>query len=450
VPPTAQQPSGYVELLAGNQDYRRLLIGQVISQTGDWFNSVALFTLLLTLTGSGEAVTLVLILKLLPTFFVGPLAGVVADRYDRKRIMIAADILRGIVVLGFLLVQTPNLVWLVYLLTTTEVVLSAFFEPAKSASIPNIVPGSALVSANALSSATWSVTLAVGAALGGVVTGAFGRNTAFVVDSISFFVSAVFISRVRFPVGRPSPRGKPSGAESRDLFKMLGVTDIVEGARYLRSNPPVIGLLLVKTGWGLAGGILLLLTVYGKQVFPIGREGSTSIGLLYAARGAGAVIGPMIAQAVVGMSSRAMRHAIGISFFISAVFYLLIAHAQSLWVALLLVVGAHAGGSIQWTFSTALLQITVPDMYRGRVFALDMALLTLSMSLSTYMTGWGLDRAGMNVRAMTTVLGAVFIAPGIAWFIHLRWLKPRHEEGTELTLPVSEAGKSPESSFPPA
>jgi len=188
---------GYIQLLRSNHDFRRLFIGQLVSQTGDWFNSVALFTLLLSLTGSGEAVGYILIIKLLPSFFAGPLAGVVADRFNRKTIMIVADIVRGFLVLGFLLVQRPEQVWLVYAIAALEVVVSTFFDPAKSAAIPNIVSREELIPANALSAASWSVTLALGAALGGVVTDAFGRNTAFVVDSVSFFVSAAFIWAVR-------------------------------------------------------------------------------------------------------------------------------------------------------------------------------------------------------------------------------------------------------------
>src|SRR5436190_16894220 len=107
---------GYVELLRGNRHFRRLTIGRLISQTGDWFNSVALFTLLLNLTGSGEAVGLVLIIKLLPQFFVGPLAGVVADRFNRKMIMIWADVLRGVLVFGFLFVERAEQVWIVYVI----------------------------------------------------------------------------------------------------------------------------------------------------------------------------------------------------------------------------------------------------------------------------------------------------------------------------------------------
>src|SRR5215216_185206 len=196
---STSRPVGYAELLRNNHNFRRLWVGRIVSQTGDWFNSVALFTLLLSLTGSGEAIGYILILKLLPTFFVGPLAGVVADRFNRKTIMIVTDILRGLFVLGFLLVRSPEQVWIVYAIAAVEVVLSTFFEPAESAAVPTIVSPGELLSANALSGASWSVTLAFGAALGGLVTGAFGRDTAFVIDALSFFVSAAYISTVRVP-----------------------------------------------------------------------------------------------------------------------------------------------------------------------------------------------------------------------------------------------------------
>jgi predicted MFS family arabinose efflux permease len=409
---------GYRELLRVNHDFRRLFIGQLVSQTGDWFNSVALFTLLLRLTGSGEAVGYILIIKLLPSFFVGPLAGVVADRFNRKTIMIVADIARGFLVLGFLLVETPGQVWIVYVLAAVEIAIASFFDPAKSAAIPNIVSREELIAANALSAASWSVTLALGAALGGLVTNAFGGNTAFVIDSISFFVSAAYISAVR---ARLSPQ-KQKRDSRLSIADVTGVTDLIEGARYLRSNPRVIALLLVKSGWGLGGGVLLLLTIYGKQIFPLGRDGSASIGLLYAARGLGALIGPMIAGLITSGAPRTMRQSISVAFFVSTAFYLLFAHSPVMAVALICVFGAHSGGSIQWVFSTTLLQMTVPDRFLGRVFALEMALLTLTMSVSTYVTGWGVDYPGLGARRMATVLGLAFAVPGIAWLMLQRWL----------------------------
>ncbi len=408
----ASEP-GYLDLLGGNPSFRHLFIGQVISQTGDWFNSVALFTLLLSLTGSGEAVGYILILKLLPVFFVGPLAGVVADRYDRKKVMIATDIVRGILVLGFLLVDRPEQVWIVYVLTALEVAVAAFFEPARSAAIPSIVSRGELIAANALSGASWSITLAVGASLGGVVTGAFGRETAFIINAISFFVSAAFIMLARFP-SRPEAARRPS---KLSFASALGVADMVEGARYLKSNSRILGLLMVKSAWGLGGGVLLLLTIFGKQIFPIGLDGSTSIGLLYAARGFGAMIGPVIARRFTGSSPRTMMNAITASFFISALFYLFFARADRFWVALLFVTGSHSGGSINWVYSSTLLQMSVPDRFLGRVFAIEMAMVTLTMSVSTYLTGWGLDYAGLSPRTMATILGLSFLVPGFAYLI---------------------------------
>lgn len=179
--------------------------------------------------------------------------------------------------------------------------------------------------------------------------------------------------------------------------------------------------------------MLLLLTIFGKQIFPVGLEGSTSIGLLYAARGFGAMIGPMIARRFTGTSTRTMLNAITASFFISALFYILFARASHFWVALLFVTGAHTGGSINWVYSSALIQMSVPDRFLGRVFAIEMAMVTLTMAVSTYLTGWGLDYAGLGPRTMAAVLGLSFLAPGFAYFLILAWLS--REEPAEPDRP---------------
>jgi predicted MFS family arabinose efflux permease len=437
---------GYVELLRGNSQFRRLFTGQLISQTGDWFNSVALFTLLLELTGSNEAVGLVLIIKLLPTFFAGPAAGVVADRFNRKRIMITADVICACVVLGFLLVRRPDQVWLAYVLAATEILTASFFEPAKSAAIPGLVSEAGLIAANALSSASWSVTVALGAALGGLVTAGLGRDAAFIIDSISFLVSAVFIATLKLDqkAGR-KPESSPSRRVS--IGHVTGFNDFAEGAHYVKSNPSVATLLLVKSGWGLGGGVLLLLTVFGKSIFPIGREGSASIGLLYAARGTGALLGPILASRMAAPSPKAMKGTITFAFLLSSAFYLLFASASSLPLAILCVIGAHAGGSIQWVYSTTLLQVSAENRFLGRVFALDMALVTLSMSLSTYLTGYGLDHAGISARGMATILGFVFIVPAVVWFLIQRG--SAKGEDSARTGRASRDGVPPETSFPP-
>src|SRR5437667_8439390 len=215
---------GWGELLRGNRSFRLLWLGQVVSQMGDWFDTIAVYTIVLRLTGSGRAVALIMVARFLPSVVMGPLSGVVADRFSRRTIMITADLLRALVVLGFLLVRRPDQMWLVYVLTVLQLAFSAFFEPAKTAAIPSIVSDRELLPANAIASVTWSAMLTLGAALGGFVTGWFGTNAAFVLDSLTFVASAILISRVRFPKRSERPKSKLT------VSKALGVTDTIEGA----------------------------------------------------------------------------------------------------------------------------------------------------------------------------------------------------------------------------
>src|SRR5260221_7365126 len=181
--------SSYVSILRNNRDFRLLYIGQTISQLGDWFNAVAVYALLLDLTGSATAVAWMLIVQMLPIALVGPLAGVVVNRLTRRRIMMAADVVRGCLILGLLLVRRADQIWIAYVVTALPVSAQAFFEPARTATIPNVTSSEELLPANALASATWSAMLAIGASVGGLVTAVVGRNRALVINAASFFVS---------------------------------------------------------------------------------------------------------------------------------------------------------------------------------------------------------------------------------------------------------------------
>ncbi|HYP54641.1 MAG TPA: MFS transporter [Pyrinomonadaceae bacterium] len=407
----AVAPVGYLELLRRNRDFRLLWLGQVVSQLGDWFNIIALYTLVQELTGSGRAVALVLVARFLPSVVAGPLAGVVADRFNRRRVMIVSDILRAFVVLGFLFVRRPDQLWLVYALTVAQLALSTFFEPARSAAVPSVVTGRGeLVTANAISSVTWSVMLTLGAAVGGEITGRFGTDAAFVIDSATYLLSAALISRLRLPRREPRPKTKLTVA------KALGLTDTLEGLRYVRTRPRVLATLLVKPAWGLGGGSLTLLAVFGEKVFPVGGRAATGIGVLYAARGIGTAVGPVFARRFAGDTRRGMQAAIGVSFVVGGLFYLAFAAATNFALALLTVALAHMGGSIIWVFATVLLQTDVEDEFRGRVFAAELTLLTLVLAAANYLTGELLDRFQWSPRAVTVATGLLFIAPGLLWF----------------------------------
>lgn len=406
---------GYGALLRGNRQFRFLWLGQVVSQLGDWFDTIAVYTITLQLTGSGRSVALIMVARFLPSVVMGPLSGVVADRFSRRSIMIVSDLLRAVVVLGFLVVRRPDQMWLVYLLTVLQLAFSAFFEPAKTAAIPSIVSDRELVSANAIASVTWSVMLTLGAAIGGFVAGWFGTDVAFILDSLTFVASAILIASVRFPK-------RPTRAKAKlTVGKALGITDTIEGARYVKDRRRVFTYLMVKPAWGLGGGILTLLAVFGEKVFPIGGKTATGIGVLFTARGIGTAVGPIVARRWAGETRKQMQNAIGIAFLIGGVFYIAFGLSQSFVLALLFLAIAHTGGSILWVFSTVLLQREVEDQFRGRVFAAELALLTLTMAASNYLVGELMDRFGFSVRIVTAGVGAFFLLPGLVWFVTEKW-----------------------------
>jgi MFS family permease len=418
--------SPYLALLRTNRNFRLLYIGQTISQLGDWFNTVAVYALLLDLTGSATAVAWMLIVQMLPIALVGPVAGVVVDRLNRRRIMMAADIVRGVLIFGLLIVRRADQIWIAYAVTALTVSAQAFFEPARTSTIPNVTSKDELLPANALASATWSAMLAIGASIGGLVTAAFGRNIAFVVNALSFFASALFIALTRYeatPAVRPPLRG---------LVPLTGIPDLVDGLRYVRRHAHVAALMFVKAGWGSGAGILLLLTIFGQRVFPVGLSSAGGIGVLYGARGLGAALGPIMLRWILGQKPAALRRTIGPAYFMIGVFYAALAGAPVLPLAALCVLFAHFGGSILWVFSTVLLQMEVPDQFRGRVFAVELALVTLTSSISSYWTGHALD-GGSSPRVVSLVLGLLFFVPGALWLLILsRW----RESGEPLSAPA--------------
>ena len=406
---------GYLELLRGNRGFRFLWLGQVVSQMGDWFDTVAVYTIALKLTGSSRSVALIMVARFLPTVVLGPLAGTIADRFSRRSIMIGSDIARALVVLGFLFIRRPDQMWLVYVLTVCQLAFSSFFEPAKTAAIPSIVADRELVPANAIAAVTWSVMLTLGAAIGGFVAGWFGTNAAFVLDSLTFVASAILISLVRFPKRADREKTKVT------VGKALGISDTIEGAGYVKLRPRVLAYLLVKPAWGMGGGILTLLAVFGERIFPVAGKAATGIGVLFMARGIGTAVGPVLARRWTGETRNQMQSAIGIAFLIGGAFYIAFGASSSFTIALLVLALAHMGGSILWVFSTVLLQLTVEDRFRGRVFAAEAALTTLTMAASNYVVGELMDRFGFSPRVVTVGVGTFFLMPGIIWFASQKW-----------------------------
>lgn len=406
---------GYVRLIAENRDFRRLWYGQIVSQFGDWFDSIALYTLTFNFTGSGMAVGAIVIAQLLPVTFVSPVAGVLVDRYSRKKVMIAADLLRAVLVLLFLFVRSPATVWLIYPVLVLKVSLSAFFEPARNSVIPHVVSRDDIVLANAIGGLTWSIVLSVGAAIGGFVTHVAGPYAALVVDSLSFVLSAACIAGV-----------KSSGRVAERVAGRTGFHEMAEGFRFVIHHGHVALYTFIKSGWGIAGAVLLIAPLLGREVFRIGKDGALSIGLLHAARGVGTALGPVIARRVGGESMRFLRRCIGPATLFMCIGYIGLAHAPNIAWASFLLAFAHLGGATVWVFSTVLLQVATPDQYRGRVFSTELAMATLTMAISVALIGWLHDH-GWTTRELSALLGWCLAIPGTFFWITL-WRKSPEDE----------------------
>lgn len=393
--------SSYFQLLRKNGDYRKLYFGQTVSLFGDWFNFIAVQTLVFELTHSGLAAGLALITSTLPAFFLTPLAGAVVDRYDRRKIMIAADVARTVIALGMVLVRTADQIPLIYFLMALLVVFGSFFNPASSAAIPNLVRREDLYSANALSFSTWGLMLAVGTFSAGLALALVGRDAAFLINSLSFAFSAAMLLLIK----KPFAEQRVSSPHTVKPFRDFG-----DGIEYARQRPQTLALLGVKAGGALAAGVILLLTIFPFQVFGGGAFG---MGLLQFSRGVGILVGPIIvAPAVAGRIGRA-EQVIAFGFLVAGLSYLAFGSAPTLGFGMIAVILAHMGWGSNWSLSATLLQHLTPDEMRGRIFSIDMGLFTLTNALSTFLTGVATDR--FDPRLVAYALGVVFVSFGAIW-----------------------------------
>jgi predicted MFS family arabinose efflux permease len=412
---TAISISAYADLLRENRNFRYLWMAQIVSEIGDWFYSLAIYSLLLQLTGRASSVALALVLQVLPQTFIGPTAGVVNDRMRRRQVMIAADLIRVVVVLAMLLVRSRSMVWLVYPLLFLETCMAAFFEPARNAVIPNIASREDVILANTLSSTTWSLNLMIGATLGGIVAALLGRDAVFGLNALSFLASAFLIRQMRFE--------EPHAVSSRPLRwgDLLDFSPVLEGIRYVRRNSRLLATVFAKAGELMIGPSWVLFTVMGQKVFPLRLGGGdpqrgTMLGmsLLLGARGVGALVGPLLSARLAGNSDRRLRQGILLGYLLVAAGYAAIGAAPNVWLACACVILAHGGGSTVWVFSTTLLQLHTEDRFRGRVFSADLALSMLTIAVGAYLCGRFLDW-GFSPRTVASCTGVIMLLPAALW-----------------------------------
>lgn len=416
-PPTAA--GGYLEVLREVPAFRLLFTARSISLLGDWFSLIAIVALLREIIGSdSRALGGLLILRLLPIFLAGPLAGVVADRFSRKRILIVSDFVRCALSLALIAAPaTPFPLGFVYAVVVAQVVASAFFEPARSAALPQLVPPRMLAAANALGAIAWSAMFSLGSALGGVVTDLLGWRTALAIDAATYVVSAVLLARI--VLARRARRA--SGPW--DWRTVTGFRDFADGLRYIAARPAVATTIALKPGWGIAGAVTLFLTLFGERVYAIGGRPDLGVALLWTARALGTAIGPALARSwVVDESPEALRRLLAAAFLWGLSWYVVFSWAASPWFAAVSVLAAHCGGSVIWVYSSVLLQRTVDDEFLGRTMSTEIGLATLSMSLSTWFYGALAAAPDADLRVLVRILAVTLLVPAAIWWVAAgRW-----------------------------
>jgi len=451
----------YRELLGRNKHFRSLWIGQAISELGTWFSFIAELGLIRTFSGSPLATTALLVAKLLPFLLVAPIAGVLADRRSRKRLLIAADLIRAALALVFIVAGKTGAVWLVVATSASMSSVTMFFEAAKNAAIPNLATGRELLTANVLMFSTRFLQYTLGSALGGLTAVQFGYDVAFVANAASFVVSALFIApipgrlmrkvqarrealaqiamvetgpSVSDPLSDPPP--DPMTAESAAGIPIAGseetaspagrrfLSDIREGLRFIWATPFVRGLILVNIAWATGGGMTtVLFDRIAGHVFSGGEgdRGDWVVATLFTAQGAGVFLGMLLSRRVAQWMAdeRRASHFIGWALMFHGALFAFAGFMPTLALMAAFVSASRIVLGAEFGVQETMMMRVLPDDYRGRVFTTDRSLEWATMALSTMAAGWLLG--WFHPRALLITAGILSASPGLVWLLAV-WL----------------------------
>jgi MFS family permease len=405
--------SAYWRLIRHNSNFRRVWLAQIVSEAGDWFYTLAIYTLLLDITGQATSIAIALVFQVLPQTFAGPASGLINDRLSRKRVMIVTDLARAFIVVSMLFVRGQKEISFLYLLLILETVMAAFFEPARNAVLPNIVPPEDINLANTLSASTWSFVLAAGATLGGIVAALFGRNVVFIINSLSFLASAALISRMHFE----EPHRK--GSAPFRLRELFDFSPTLEGIRFIRCDPRLAVSIFIKIGTGIAASCWVVFPTFASRVFllpglTIPRNTMLVTSILAGARGIGALIGPLCTSWWAADSQRRMSRLVLAGFLFAGSGYLALSQSPTLTLACIAIFFASAGAGTIWVNSTTLLQLNSEDRFRGRVFAADLAIAMFAIAVAGFSAGRAID-AGVPVRHVALAIGIIQLLLALTW-----------------------------------
>lgn len=381
-------------VLRVERPYRRLLSASLLSGIGSWFNNVALLSLLLHLTGSGLAIGITLAVRTLPYLVMGPIGGILADRINRKTILLISDFARVAFALSFLLVHSLSQVWIAYAATLGLALFSALYSPARTAVIPQLVRPQHVIAANSLEQSTTGLVMALGSALGGLVTASFGVEAAFIVNAASFLASGLICWSIRFPNNPFLPQYKNSVDRAKDLHLENSPAPSFWAVFHQSRLIQIISIQALL--WSIGGGVInVLVSVYGFQVF---HGGNLGVGILYGALGVGFLISGLIAHRFAGwLRLSAVSAAV-----LEGLGHVFVSQSPNLWVAALFLVLSTIGAGVSNASIGSLVMKSVSQQVHGRVFALFDTTSSITIALSMMATGFLLD----HIPARTLGFGA--------------------------------------------
>ncbi|OQR55847.1 MFS transporter [Bacillus sp. CDB3] len=385
------QSVSYSTLLKTNKNFKKLFYGQMLSVLGDWFHTVALLTFVYSITESPFMMALTFMSKGLPQLLLSPFIGGIVDRFSKKKIMIFTDILRGIIVLTYLLAIYK--IEIIFISNICLSVLSCLFDPAKQSTLKNIVNQNHLVTANSLSSTINGFMSIMGASLGGIIAQALSIEVAFLMNSLSYFISAFIIHRMKIP--------------SRNTFstKKAFFTDIKDGYTYIMQQKIILTLILVGISWGIIGGAYqLLLTIYAERIF------HSNIGILYTVQGAGLMIGSLLVNLYISKNEEKMKRAFGWAYLLQGIFFLGFILSNQLIIGIITLLCMRIAGGIIVPLDTTLLQTYTQEDMIGKVFSFHYSIYGSLIQLSMFITGWLLEILSPQIIGSSLAICCIFVS----------------------------------------
>jgi MFS family permease len=427
----------YGELLKNNRNFRSLLWGQFISEMGNWFNFIAGLGLVRVVSdASPMAAGILFVARLLPFALFSPVAGTFVDRFSRRQVMIWSDIIRVFVALAFLLVVSAEDLWIAYLATVLLSTFGAFFEGAKNAATPNMTGKDGLLAGTALMFSTRFLLMAIGAALGGFAAAYFGYKVAFIINAVSFAVSAFSV----WLIPEEATRDDGTALRMKDKSERESFfTELKEGFHYTVNNHFALTILIMNVIWATGGGAINVVFERMGGIYFAQKESwnpDLAVGILWFASGLGLFFGMMVAHRTEAILERRKSHSlfIGWSLIIHGILFSIGGVMPSLLLLAVFCFISRAIVGVEYAVQETMFQRSLPDYIRGRISTLDRGAEMTIFGLSSYLAS--LAVYGMSAQTLTIISGILSASAGIVWFLRER------NQNSRFKLQDSELGMS--------